>query len=76
MNSPPVRILLRGDSAQIRLSYLANVEGIDCRLYRKSPSEGEAFEAYLATPAGLVIPRAQLREFAGMILEIAAELER
>lgn len=73
--SPPVRLITRSDAAQIRLNYLANVEGVDLRLYRKSPSEEDAFEAYLATPAGLVVPKSQIRELIGILQEIAAELD-
>jgi hypothetical protein len=77
--SPPTRILARSDDAQLRLTFLPTVGpdgGLDVRLYRKSPAEVDDLEAYGPTAAGLVIPRCQLREFAGMLAEIIAELEQ
>ena len=74
--SPPVRLLTRSDDCQIRLNYLGNLGGVDLRIFRKSPAETDDLEAYAPTNAGLVVPKEQLREFIGLLTELAAELER
>jgi hypothetical protein len=74
-----VRVIPRDDDAQIRLSFLPTIGtagGLELRLFRKSPAEDPDVDAYAPTSAGLVIPREQLAEFAGMLAEIIAELER
>ena len=74
---PAIRILTRSDDVQIRLTYLGNLEGLDVRLFRKSPAEASTdLDAFHPTQAGLVIPRAQLQDFAGLLAEIIAELDR
>ena len=76
---PPVRILARGDDTQVRLQWMPTIGadgGLDVRLHRKSPSENDGLEAYSPTAAGLVIPRGHIREFIGLLTELAAEIER
>ena len=72
---PQTRILARSDDCQVRLTYLGNLEGLDLRLFRKSPAELDDLDAYAPTAAGLVIPRGQLRELAGLLAEIIGDLE-
>jgi hypothetical protein len=74
--SAAVRILPRGDDTEIRLTFLVSQDGLDVRLFRKSPAESSDFDAFAPTLAGLVVPRGQLRELAGVLAEIIAELER
>jgi hypothetical protein len=76
---PAVRVITRGDDAQIRLTWLPSIGrdgGLDLRLHRKSPDEDDGYEAYAPTAAGLVVPRELLRDLAGLLAEIISELEQ
>jgi hypothetical protein len=73
---PSTRILLRGDDGELRLTWLPSLDGLDLRLFRKSPAEDAEPDAFHPTNAGLVVPRGQLREFAGVLAEIIEEVEQ
>jgi hypothetical protein len=75
--SPSTRVLPRDPDAQVRLAWhpgIGMAGGLELRLFRKSPAEEPALDAYLPTAAGLVVPKEQLRELTGMLGEIIREL--
>jgi hypothetical protein len=79
LGGPPVRIIRRGDDTQLRLTWLPGIGdagALDCRLYRRSPNVQEVDEEYGATGAGFCIPKGRLREFWGVLGELAAQLDR
>lgn len=79
LGGPAVRIIRRGADGQLRLVWhptIGAMGALDCRIFRKSPNVEDLDEEYSPTSAGICVSRDELRTFAGMILEIAAELER